>query len=777
MPDGSIRISTKIDNSKIDKGIIELENKIKKLQQSNSKNSLEQKSLEQEIKKYNDLCFKADEYKNKIKELKLEKERIFKQNPALSVQIDTPEYARIKTQIQEMKEKYTQATIEIDKQAPKIEKIHQKLQDVKNQQEENNTKIKQYNKELEESQRKQLELNYNTEGISKSVNKGISKILRYGAALLSIRSIYGLLSNTMNTWLNGNSLGARQLKSDIDYMKNTVGAALSPILKYIVNLLYEALGLVGALIKTFTGLDIYAGSVADYMDSTNSSANKTNKELKKQLASFDEINKLESQKYNSNGGANILKPSQDLSSVMEKYLGLAEQIKQNFMEIKDYVIAIGLGIAGWKLGDLLGLTGKQKLGLAIGLSSLYFYVDGIAGIARGELTAENFMKAFGASAGLGVSTGLLTGNWKLALIITLGTIAFSGGLTLGDWIKDYVPDSIDWYIKEVNLDWDNDNIVEKIWKTIVVILGTIGDAIRTFARETFGEKLSIGFIEGANDGKEELKRKLFDFLIDNLKQILLLVADIIENIPLIGKGIANGIRSGVRMSEDSMSKTIENTAIDSIENAKTKINEKAMETGGQAGTNWMSEMKSKMANEKENLQSTIEDTVEQASSNSIENVQNNGKDIGSNYMKATKETISNSKDLLSTTIKQTSNEATSLSSSSIEQNGKTLGNKNINGMKLGEASQKNNLSRNTTQVVKEANNSVDTSSSSSIGKNIITGIDSGLNNNKSSLWTSMAKLGSSLLSAFSRALGIHSPSKEMAFLAKFIPLRNCRGDR
>ena len=42
--DGYLKIKTKIDNKDVDKGITELENKIKKLQEDNSKSSTEQNS-------------------------------------------------------------------------------------------------------------------------------------------------------------------------------------------------------------------------------------------------------------------------------------------------------------------------------------------------------------------------------------------------------------------------------------------------------------------------------------------------------------------------------------------------------------------------------------------------------------------------------------------------------------------------------------------------------------------------------------------------------------
>lgn len=808
MPDGSLRISTKIDNSKIDRDIMELENKIKKLQRNNAKNSLEQESIQDEINKYDELCLKADEYHHKIKQLNIEKEAIFKANPELAVSVDNPQYANIKNQIAEIKQKYEETTQEIDKQAPKIEKIRLKLQDVKAKQTENNTKIAEYNRQLQESQKRQFDLNYSTQGIGKSINKGITKILKYGMALFSIRSIYGLLSNAMNSWLNGSSTGAKQLRSDIDYMKNAIGGALSPILKYIVNLLYQALGFTGALIKAFTGVDIFAGSVADYMASTTSSANATNKELKKQLTSFDKINKLNDNDTGKSGAdGETMLPSQDLSSVMNKYTEQAEKLKEIFFDIKDYVIAIGLAIAGWEIGKILGLTGKQKLGLAIGLASMPFYIDGIAGIMKGELNAENFMKIFASSAGLGISAGMLTGNWKLGLIIAIGAMSFAGGLSIGEKIKEYCPDSIDWYIKQVNLDWDNDSLIEKVGKTLIIGLGTIGDAVIKAINDWFGIDLHTEF----------------DIWYRNLIEY---IATMLENIPFVGESWAKGFREAFEEKDVSgnMTDAVVDATTSAIMGGRGSIEECAGETGESSGEEYTKAFQNTIKSSEQDMKNSITETMENSTNDSTSHIQMNGDYIATTLTEKINDIVGNNqkREELKKSIESTIENATKNSTGSIEQdaenlalaltkeidntitdpneqmqlkdaitgtinnavekskfdatsNGFDLGKTTIKGVETGEQNQSNNLKNTTKQVVKSANTNVDTSDAWNIGKNIIKGITGGITGNSWSLFSSITSIASTLLSKFKGALGIHSPSREMASLAKFIPLGIAEG--
>ncbi len=759
MPDGSIRISTRIDNSKLNKDIVEIENKIKKLQRNNSKNSLEQNNLQDEISKYNELCIKADEYHHKIKELNTEKKLMLSANPELSVSAGNPKYENLKNQIIEMKQKYEETTKEIDKQAPKIEKVRLKLQDVKAKQEENNTKIAEYNRQLQESQKKQFDLNYNTEGISKSLSKGITKILKYGMALFSIRSIYGLLSNAMNSWLSGNSKGAKQLRSDIDYMKNAIGGALSPILKYIVNLLYQALGFTGALIKAFTGIDIFAGSIADYMSSTTSSASKTNKELKKQLTNFDRINKLEKNDTSTVGGSGggIVTPSQDLSSIMDKYAEKAKRIKEIFDEIKDIIPIIALGFATWKIGssvleflDKLGLIQdlgkalKITAGISLIIGGIWLEYKAIKKLLEGDFSAETILQGLAGAALVAVGGALVFGTpvgITIGLTLTLGTLL-----------------------------WAEHNEREAIWRKIAEEEGFDYDNATFFGKIKF--KITIDwrdFWENAgnycSNGSNILKNSLILILLDILDGI----ADFIEdNFPIAGKKIADAIRSGVKNKREEISGEVEEALGYTSDKNGVVADKKGRIVGDKFTTGIIKNIREK--NDDVNI--TMENSLLETARKNQMTATKVGEQLGGKEIDGISSKIKGNQEYLTKTLSNTMQNANNNTNVS---NASEIGIKEINGIKLGQASQTNSLSSNLSGIVRNANNSVDTSSSNSIGYNIVRGINSGINNNKWSLFSTMTSLGNRLLSNFKSALGIHSPSREMASLAKFIPLGIAEG--
>ena len=147
--DGYLKIKTKIDNKDIDKDIIVLENKIKKLQTSNAQSSQEQDSLTREIQQYEELTQKADAYRNQIKQLEKEKENMIKANPNLVVST-TPELNNINIELENIRQKYSNTTKEIDKQTSKVDKLYIKLEKIKSKQTENNAKMAQYKQQIEQ---------------------------------------------------------------------------------------------------------------------------------------------------------------------------------------------------------------------------------------------------------------------------------------------------------------------------------------------------------------------------------------------------------------------------------------------------------------------------------------------------------------------------------------------------------------------------------------------------------------------------------------------------
>ena len=272
--DGYLKIKTKLDNKDIDKDIAELENKIKKLQEDNSKSSTEQNLLQKELDNYQELQANADKYRQKIKELNEEKNLMFKNNPALAVSVDTPEYANINSQISDMKLKYSQTAIEIDKQAPKIEKVYAKLDKVKAKQTENNAKIQQFKDKINAI--KTNNIKNSIDGIGKSITGQISKIGKMAMAVAGIRTAWIAVRRVVSLVSQYNP----QILTDLQYMGYCIANAVAPAVQWLTRLLYTALSYINAIMQAWFGINIFANSSAKSFKKMQNSAGGTAKSAK-----------------------------------------------------------------------------------------------------------------------------------------------------------------------------------------------------------------------------------------------------------------------------------------------------------------------------------------------------------------------------------------------------------------------------------------------------------------------------------------------------------------
>lgn len=437
MLDGYLKIKTKLDNSDVDKGITELEDKIKKLETDNSNLSTEQRGLEDELNKYEKLQQEADSYKQKIKELNTQKEAMFKANPTLAVSVDTPEYANIKEQIAQMQQKYTQVTSEIDKQSPKIEKVYSKLDKVKTKQTENNTKMQQFKQKIE-----QINLNRvqnSLDNVGKNIQKSIGKLGKMTMAVVGIRTAFNAVRQAMNAVSQYNP----QIAADFEYMRYCIANLLTPAIQGLVKLLYTVLSYINAIASAWFGINLFSNSSAknfkkmkDNMGGTAKSA----KEIQKSLQGFDEMNILQDSSNNSSGGSSgVQTPSMDLTDMQGEVPGWLKWIIDN----KDLILGIFAGItAGLISMRILGLEPLKSLGIGLLIGGIVYAVSSLLDY----LNNPSWKNFGGIIQGIGIAViglGILIGNVPL---IVIGAIILIVGTIVKYWeqIKTFLQSGIDW---------------------------------------------------------------------------------------------------------------------------------------------------------------------------------------------------------------------------------------------------------------------------------------------------------------------------------------------
>ena len=188
-------------------------------------------------------------------------------------------------------------------------------------------------KNLKELPKITNKINFN--GLNKGMKKGIGHVFRYAGALLSLESIYGLLSSSANAWLSSQNAGAQQLNANIEYMKYAMGSALAPVIQFVTNLVYQLMKTVQSVVYALTGVNIFANAGAKAYSNMANSAKKASKESKQLAGVHDEINNIQETNPEGGGsGAGSIRPNFDLSEVEGITSNIIDAIKNgNWYEV------------------------------------------------------------------------------------------------------------------------------------------------------------------------------------------------------------------------------------------------------------------------------------------------------------------------------------------------------------------------------------------------------------------------------------------------------------
>lgn len=555
--DGYLKIKTKIDNKDVDKGITELESKIKKLQEDNSKSSTEQNSLQKELDTYQNLQASADRYKQKIKELNEEKNLMFENNKALAVSVATPEYANIKSQISDMHLKYSQTVAEIDKQAPKIEKVYAKLDKVKSKQTENNAKIQQFKDKIESIRANNIK--NSIDGVGKSITGQISKIGKMAMAVVGIRTAWSAVRRAVSLVSQYNP----QISTDLQYMGYCIANIVAPAVQWLTRLLYTALSYINAIMQAWFGINIFANSSAKAFKKMQKSAGgtaKSSKEIQKSLQGFDEMNVLQDTNSNSSsGGSGVGTPSMDLSNMSGEVPEWLKWIIDN----KDLIISTLTGIATAIFLIKFGLERTKALGIGIMVKGIIDLISSLKDYLK-DPSWENFGKVIKSIGEIILGLGILIGNVPLivagAIILIVGTI-----VKYWEQIKSFFQNGIDWLASKS--DWVHEmfgdtigNIYDMFVNNLQYLLDFF-DSIFTMIKGIFDG--FIMFIKGVFTGDWKMAwegiKKIFTSIWEGIKGVFFSIWNSIKSVvATVGKTVGNIIASTFKAVVNGVLRAIEN---------------------------------------------------------------------------------------------------------------------------------------------------------------------------------------------------------------------------
>lgn len=426
MSDGSITISTKLDNADLERELSKMKNQIEKLEQSTSTQEAKKAPLVQQ----------AQELEVRMREARAEVDR-YRSAWAAGVSGADKEQSEAISKTQQLEAEHAKVVAQIDKIDAKLQPAYQTLDEMKDSAGGLVKKLAEASdaaSPLEPALKKADDVLNRFANRVKGLARRVFVFTLITAALRSMRSWMGKVIKT-----NSEATAAiARLKGALLTMAQPLVDIVIPVFITLVNILTQVASALAQVFATLTGRTIDDSKAAaealnsetEAIEGTGTAAQKA----EKQLAGFDEINKLSSGNAGG-GGAGSKGTAPDFSFI--------DISSDRLKSIADAVMLIGAGFALWKISDLLpgrlGDVATKLAGIAIAIGGLILLWDGLKdawdnGIDWGNLI-EMLVGAATAVGGLSLAFGKL--GAAISLIVT-GLALFTVG------IKDAFENGVNW---------------------------------------------------------------------------------------------------------------------------------------------------------------------------------------------------------------------------------------------------------------------------------------------------------------------------------------------
>ena len=552
--DGEITIGTKLDTDKFDRQISQLEKKMKKEEDKkiiiDAKLGSQQQELDEARQKTDAL---ADAYQ-RLKEV---------QNKVSTGQATPKEF----TTFQDLQSTYgslEQLGTQFDKALTKQDAIEQKVAQTKFRYDEINAKVSEYKQKIEnvkiEKQVADVEkLKSGFNNVGSSIQGAVKHVARLALGIFGIRSAFMFLRQASSN-LAGYD---KQYAANIEYIRYALTQMIAPVLQWIVNLAAKLLGYINAIMQGWFGINLFSrGSAENFnkMKAGASGVSRAVKEIKKDLAGFDEINKLtdQSDTGTSAGAGGVGMPSFDLSAMQGEPPAWLQWIIDN----KDLILSILAGIAAGLLAIKLGASGIQALGIGVMVAGIVYTIQSLLKYLK-DPSWENFGKVI---QGIGIAIVGLGALIASVPVAVAGAIILIIGIIIKYWeqIKAFLQSGIDWLTGKS--DWVHQmfgdtigNIYDTFVSNLQLILNWFDMTFKNIKQILDG---IIQFVKGVFTGDWQMAwegvKKIFGAIWDWIKNTLKTVLQIAWNTV---KGIARGVGETI----SNVFKAIVNGVLSAIE--------------------------------------------------------------------------------------------------------------------------------------------------------------------------------------------------------------------
>ena len=370
--DGYITIGTKLETGEVDKDLQKLYDKLEKEQEKMQNLLTRKEQLDLDISKYQNKIEsagkKTDELANKLEDLaktqlSLDGLEINEKNIQMAKEYlssldlnKIPEnkllYFQAK-QYKEIEEEFNKFVNKIDDANKKTAILEQKYAMVDNQIQKCEATQMKLVQDIDKTSNSTEGININLSKMEKNANRVADKfgtmlkrVGKIALALVGVRTIINLLTRSFNILTQYNE----ELGSKVEQMRLVLAVGLEPIINWLISMLHTILSLVNQISIALSGIDLFGRAselwtkkMAQNLSGSASSV----KDMKKQLAGFDEMNVLTDTSATSGGGGGGGSSNQewtltpefdwskfDIHTLMDKALKLVDDVIQG---INDYL--------------------------------------------------------------------------------------------------------------------------------------------------------------------------------------------------------------------------------------------------------------------------------------------------------------------------------------------------------------------------------------------------------------------------------------------------------
>ena len=299
--------------------------------------------------------------------------------------------------------------------------------------------------------------------VNTNLKKGFKNILKWGFGIRSTFILIRRLRSAIKEGISDYAKGDPETQANLDALKTSLnglkaswGAAFAPIVNAVIPLLQKLIGwlqtaaeYVSMFFNAISGKGTYKKAIANNAALARSygGAGKAAKDAKKQLMGFDEINKLNAEDNSGGGGGGSMPLANYVDEdIPDKFQKVIDYIKQNIYELEAIAslafLAIGMILLFTWTKPLLGL-GLIIAGLAMGYQVVMNW-DALPEAMRKEISLIAGLLGLG----LLVIGAILAFSNPASMALGIGLMA-AGAVMLGsavalNWnsIKDYVQNNL-----------------------------------------------------------------------------------------------------------------------------------------------------------------------------------------------------------------------------------------------------------------------------------------------------------------------------------------------